>query len=106
MPVQKRLTDEQTDALMLEFRAKRVRAADFCAEKGIAVPTFKRWRKEWEEKTEKRERKERLARLPESPWPGCLPKTCPVARRGRRVGTITMMVDLADNLGPHLEQAL
>jgi hypothetical protein len=33
---------------MLEFRAKRVRTADFCTEKGIAVPTFKRWKKEWE----------------------------------------------------------
>ena len=67
MPAHKRLTDDQINSLMQEFRAKRVRTEDFCAEKGIAVPTFKRWRKEWQVKTEKREREEGLARLTAKP---------------------------------------
>ena len=46
MPAHKRLTDQQIDTLMQEFRAQRLR--DFAVEKGIPIPTFRRWFKEWE----------------------------------------------------------
>ena len=104
MPAKKKLDDAQIDALMQEFRAKRNRVPDFCAEKGIPVPTFRRYLKEWEEK----QREVRLAALPEKPLAWLPPEG--LAGRSRDAATqdpvLTLMVDLADNLGPHTDQAL
>lgn len=104
MPVQKRLTDEQIDTLMQEFRAQRARLRDFAAQKGIPIPTFRRWFKEWEEK----QRDIRLAALPENPlaW---LPPEDLAGRQGSppiRDPLLTLLVDLADNMAPHADQCL
>ena len=45
MPATKKLSDQQIDALMREFAARRVRVPAFCAERGLAVPTFRRWKR-------------------------------------------------------------
>lgn len=104
MPVHKRLTDEQIDVLMLELRAQKLRLRDFATQKGIPIPTFRRWFKEWEVK----QREARLAALPDKPlaW---LPPNDPSGRKGNLASkdpVLTLMVDLADNLGPHTEQAI
>jgi hypothetical protein len=104
MPAQKRLNDEQIDALMQEFRAQRARVPLFCSEKGIPVPTFRRWYKEWEEK----QRDLRLAALPEKPLAWLPPENLSGYKENppARDGLLTLMVDLTDNLGPHTDQAL
>jgi hypothetical protein len=104
MPAHKRLTDEQIDALMQEFRAQRLRLRDFATQKSIPIPTFRRWFKEWEEK----QRDIRLAALPEKPLAWLPPENLSGYKENPpiRDGLLTLMVDLADNLGPHTDQAL
>ncbi len=104
MPAKKKLDDQQIDVLMQEFRVQRVRVQGFCAEKGIPVPTFRRWMKEWEAK----QREIRLAALPEKPLAWLPPEGLSGRSRDAAIQdpVLTLMVDLADNLGPHIDQAI
>ena len=104
MPAKKKLDEGQIHSLMEEFRAQRSRVPVFCAEKGLSVPTFRRWMREWEEK----QRDARLALLPEEPLAWLPPRALAGDKDGppSQDPVLTLMVDLANNLGPHTDQAI
>jgi hypothetical protein len=83
MPAHKSLSDEQLDALMEEFWSSRIAVRDFCAEKKLAVPTFRRWLREWEVKREAA----RVANLPDKmlAWLPAPLNTGPYSRNGHSI---------------------
>lgn len=102
MPAHKRLSDEQITALMEEFRASRVMVREFCADKGIPVPTFRRWKKEWDQKREE----VRLANLPDK-LPAWMPPrnlSGPERNAATQDPLLALIIDLADSLGPSAEE--
>ncbi len=97
MPAKKRLNDDQISELMDAFRSSRVPLREFCGQKNIPIPTFRRWKKEWDEKREAI----RLANLPDK----LLAWVPPRGLRGRERDAVrqdpllALLVDLVDNLG-------